>query len=640
MSVSLSPVNGAAAQFFDNNGNPLSGGKLFTYQAGTTTPQATYTTSAGNVAHANPIILDSAGRIPGGELWLLINSNYKFRLEDSVGTLVWTVDDVPSGIAAGTDISAAIGNASALTVITTGSTTARSLANRFTDVASVLDFIPLSEHAAIAAGTSTYNCAADLTAAFAAGNRIYFPQGSYYIGGDTLTIPSNRVIYGDGEASKIIVDASGRVDPFSDHILVLGSDCTVRDLLIDGDRADAVQEIRSIFISSSAVRCLIENVTFKDQGVGVWVEDASEIFIRSCRFIGTVSKSHIVTSGASGFAERLIIEGNYFGSSVEEAIDVNAKTRGVVITGNVFFDNHTGPDVDGTEVIDIGSNSDCFDITITGNRCNGNSAADAFVWVKLGSSRVSIVGNAVTNLDLTGEAVVRITNSKHVTVANNVCQSVPRLVRLTERSSTIASEYITISGNTASAVALHGIFLDNCTNVTTDVTITGNVLNTTTATEEGMHIVEADNLIIAGNTIRGFGDDGVKLDSSVTRYVVNDNVITGCSDGISTTAVGGVFTGNRVHANTVFGLRLSANECTVSGNQFTSNTQSGIAMVAAANCAITGNVCRSNGVWGLHVTSASADSAVVGNMFLGNTSGSIGSAANLTGSSVNASNVV
>ena len=31
MSVFLSPVGGAGAQFFDNNGNPLSGGKLYTY---------------------------------------------------------------------------------------------------------------------------------------------------------------------------------------------------------------------------------------------------------------------------------------------------------------------------------------------------------------------------------------------------------------------------------------------------------------------------------------------------------------------------------------------------------------------------------------------------------------------------------
>ena len=79
MTVNLSMFAGVGAQLFDDNGVPLSGGKLYSYAAGTTTPQATYTTSVGNVAHTNPIILDSAGRVPsGGEVWLTDNVNYKF----------------------------------------------------------------------------------------------------------------------------------------------------------------------------------------------------------------------------------------------------------------------------------------------------------------------------------------------------------------------------------------------------------------------------------------------------------------------------------------------------------------------------------------------------------------------------------
>lgn len=94
MSVYLSPVGGAGAQFFDNNGNPLTGGKLYTYAAGTTTPQATYTTSAGNVAHTNPIVLDSAGRVPaGGEIWLTFQS-YKFAINTSADVLIATYDNI------------------------------------------------------------------------------------------------------------------------------------------------------------------------------------------------------------------------------------------------------------------------------------------------------------------------------------------------------------------------------------------------------------------------------------------------------------------------------------------------------------------------------------------------------------------
>lgn len=94
MAVYLSPVGGAGAQFFDSSGAPLSGGKLYTYAAGTTTPQTTYTTSTGSIAHANPIVLNSAGRVSaGGEIWLT-SAAYKFVLTTSADALLATWDNV------------------------------------------------------------------------------------------------------------------------------------------------------------------------------------------------------------------------------------------------------------------------------------------------------------------------------------------------------------------------------------------------------------------------------------------------------------------------------------------------------------------------------------------------------------------
>jgi hypothetical protein len=93
MAVFLSPVGGAAAQFFTNSGVILSGGKLYAYAAGTTTPKVTYTSSSGNTAHNHPIILDSAGRVPGGEIWLL-SSPYKFALYTTNDVLIATYDNI------------------------------------------------------------------------------------------------------------------------------------------------------------------------------------------------------------------------------------------------------------------------------------------------------------------------------------------------------------------------------------------------------------------------------------------------------------------------------------------------------------------------------------------------------------------
>lgn len=95
MTVNLSAFAGAGAQFFDDNGNPLAGGKIYSYQAGSTTPEAVYTTSAGNIAHSNPITLDSTGRVPAsGEIWLTSGQSYKFVLNDSANNLIGTYDDI------------------------------------------------------------------------------------------------------------------------------------------------------------------------------------------------------------------------------------------------------------------------------------------------------------------------------------------------------------------------------------------------------------------------------------------------------------------------------------------------------------------------------------------------------------------
>ena len=98
MAVNLSPVGGVAAQFFTNTGAVLTGGKLYTYAAGTTTPAATFTSSGGGTAWTNPIVLDAAGRVPSGEIWLDAPP-YKFVLETSVNVLIATYDNI-TGIGA------------------------------------------------------------------------------------------------------------------------------------------------------------------------------------------------------------------------------------------------------------------------------------------------------------------------------------------------------------------------------------------------------------------------------------------------------------------------------------------------------------------------------------------------------------
>ena len=79
-------------QFFTANGAPLVGGLLYTYAAGTVTPQSTYTDSTGNTANTNPVVMNSRGE---AAVWL-DSALYYMVLKDSTGAQIWTADNVGS----------------------------------------------------------------------------------------------------------------------------------------------------------------------------------------------------------------------------------------------------------------------------------------------------------------------------------------------------------------------------------------------------------------------------------------------------------------------------------------------------------------------------------------------------------------
>lgn len=76
MTASLLPV--PRIRFLDGNGNPLDGGKLYTYEAGTSTPKASYVDSTAVTENTNPIILNELGE---ASIW--ISGNYKINLTDA-----------------------------------------------------------------------------------------------------------------------------------------------------------------------------------------------------------------------------------------------------------------------------------------------------------------------------------------------------------------------------------------------------------------------------------------------------------------------------------------------------------------------------------------------------------------------------
>lgn len=221
MTVNISILAGAGWQFFSNNGVTLSGGKIYTYLAGTTTPATTYTTLSGNVAQSNPIILNSAGRLDQ-ELWLDTALNYKFLLKDSTDVLIGTYDNL-YGVASAETLAnflAQISNTSNIaqgdalvgfkqansTGVYTGAV-GKTVHDKLQDIVSVYDFG--------ATGTGTTDDTVAIQAALNSGaQQIYFPSGTFlvssqgtYVTGDgyCLTVPSNVTIQGAGIGAQILL---------------------------------------------------------------------------------------------------------------------------------------------------------------------------------------------------------------------------------------------------------------------------------------------------------------------------------------------------------------------------------------------------------------------------------------------------
>lgn len=78
-------------RYFDNNGNPLAGGKVYTYVSGTSTPLITWADAAGAANNTNPVILDSRGE---ANIFCLPGRSYRFTVTDANDAVIETEDTI------------------------------------------------------------------------------------------------------------------------------------------------------------------------------------------------------------------------------------------------------------------------------------------------------------------------------------------------------------------------------------------------------------------------------------------------------------------------------------------------------------------------------------------------------------------
>jgi hypothetical protein len=116
-------------------GTPAAGYKVYTYLAGTSTPLASYTTSALSVANPNPVILDANGE---AQIWLGSQS-YKIVLATDLDVVVWTIDNVSGVIGSGS------GGGSSTGSVLTFNTRTGDVTLTFADVFAALGYTPMNK---------------------------------------------------------------------------------------------------------------------------------------------------------------------------------------------------------------------------------------------------------------------------------------------------------------------------------------------------------------------------------------------------------------------------------------------------------------------------------------------------------------
>jgi hypothetical protein len=207
-------------QFLDANGNPLSGGKVYTYAAGTTTPLVTYTDESGTVPNTNPVILDSRGE---AAIWLGVAS-YKLKLTTSTDVEIWTVDNIVSAsVQALADLSESGGSALVGFIQTGTGATATTVQARLRETISVKDF------GAVGDGTTDDKAAVQAAIDACSNKTLVFPPGTYLISGATgLTISNPIYIKFDGNA-KLLFNNNNAT-----YIQTVANNVSIENIWIDG----------------------------------------------------------------------------------------------------------------------------------------------------------------------------------------------------------------------------------------------------------------------------------------------------------------------------------------------------------------------------------------------------------------------
>lgn len=481
-------------QFFDSNGDPLSGGKVYTYDEGTTTAKATYTDAGGLVENANPVVLDSAGR---GDIWLG-SGGYKFVVKTSADVTVKTVDGISAEPDTGEITNAMLADNTIRAAKLDDSTDARSA--EFATTIKWLPFGANAEYQTVQQGfrnlfinVKSFGATGDgvtddrdaindaiQAAEDAGGGCVYFPAGTYIIQSQ-VPLTSNLRLTGDGPASVIkvgasmpkMVDSSGgaKTNIFycsgpsgrtgGDHTsFVATHDITIDNLAFDGGLTNSAS-------SGAPIASMVGYVIQIGTSAGLtlsWTSTDSNYY-ENYRF------------------KRFTIRDCYFKNIPGSAIWV-ANARDVDISHNRFINMNTAYYTSGGAIVSAGSAAEvrgCSGVRVVGNYVRSEQAGHDWHGFTL-----------ISNYD---EAI-------DYTVANNVIQDLKQGDGISCEMNIANTGAITFTGNRIRDVVGQGIGCD----ISAHAHIVGNYIDGATL---GINLSSTRRFTVVGNVIKNALGNGI-----------------------------------------------------------------------------------------------------------------------------------
>lgn len=356
---------------------------------------------------------------------------------------------------------------------------------------------------------------------------VFIPRGTYTIT-QQLTPQAGVLIYGEGNLTKIVC---GNSFGFNPAINIAHDDVTLRDFLIDGNKANQAADLTTVDFVGAARGAALGVHSINANGYGIHAGPGST----DIRF------------------EHCIIE-----SPRDEGIEFQGASRGAIIGNTVLNAGKNGIYVWGNTA----AGHTCSDVTITGNEVyNASSGASGYAGIRAddGATNITITGNnviaggtAANGISVVGQTA---TPTIHTTITGNTIDGVTGHGIIAS-----ACRMASIQGNTVRNAGLCGIFAST---LAPGLSISGNTVSG--SQRSGIAVLDVTDFTITGNVCKNNGQDQAQTNyyHGITLWQSTGTVDKGViahnrcfDDQVTKTQQYGIRTLNTIGASVVIGPNI------------------------------------------------------------------------------------